>query len=280
MEFGQHPIMTFARIAVAATSAVELAAYDMARGRVDLAPAPSHRLILHLGAPNRAVRRFDGRAYPRLQTEGDVDIGPAGWPDDWEVEGPGQVMTVKFSEALLRQAAAEAGLAAGAGLAPQFQLRDPRLTHVVMALHAELAAGGVPDMFYADRLGLALAGHLLRRYIPAEKPVPGLSPRQWRRIAAYVDDHLDQPVGPAELAELTGISPSHLQALFRRTAGMPLHQYVIRRRVERARGLLAEGRLPLAEIALEAGFAHQSHMARWLRRLVGLSPAEIRRRHR
>jgi len=57
---------------------------------------------------------------------------------------------------------------------------------------------------------------------------------------------------------------------------LPIHAYVVERRVERARGLIAAGELPLAEIALAAGFVHQSHMARWMRRLLGTTPAQLR----
>ena len=56
---------------------------------------------------------------------------------------------------------------------------------------------------------------------------------------------------------------------------MPLHQYVIIRRVERARELLQSSQMPIAEVALEVGFAHQSHLARWTRRLLGVSPKEL-----
>jgi AraC family transcriptional regulator len=51
---------------------------------------------------------------------------------------------------------------------------------------------------------------------------------------------------------------------------------VLERRVERARLRLLEGRLSITDVALETGFAHPSHMARWMRRLLGLSPSQIR----
>jgi AraC family transcriptional regulator len=56
---------------------------------------------------------------------------------------------------------------------------------------------------------------------------------------------------------------------------VPLHQYVIRRRVERARLLLAQGDLPISQVAFAAGFTHQSHMARHVRRLLGVAPSDL-----
>jgi len=65
-----------------------------------------------------------------------------------------------------------------------------------------------------------------------------------------------------------GVSASHLRALFKRSLGVPVH-IIIQRRVERARTLLLRGELPASQIALDAGFAHQSHMARCMGRVLG-----------
>ena len=68
---------------------------------------------------------------------------------------------------------------------------------------------------------------------------------------------------------------SHLNSTFRKATGMPVHQYVIRRRVERAALLLREGTLPISQIAMDVGFAHQSHLAMHMKRLLGLSPSHV-----
>jgi AraC family transcriptional regulator len=67
-----------------------------------------------------------------------------------------------------------------------------------------------------------------------------------------------------------------MKTLFRATMGIPVHQYVIQRRVERARTLLTQNRLSIAEIALAAGFAHQSHMARHMHRTLGTPPRVVK----
>ncbi|MBV8260851.1 MAG: helix-turn-helix transcriptional regulator, partial [Paraburkholderia sp.] len=90
--------------------------------------------------------------------------------------------------------------------------------------------------------------------------------------------HLDERLTLEALAVLVDLSVPHFKALFRETLGMPVHQYVVRRRVERARVLLVEGRLSLSQVALEAGFAHQSHMAHWMTRLLGTTPLALAKR--
>jgi len=95
-------------------------------------------------------------------------------------------------------------------------------------------------------------------------------------VIEYIDAHLDQDLTLVELAAVAEFSPSHFKTLFKQATGMPVHRFVLERRVERARLRLLEGRKTNTEIALEAGFAHPSHMARSLRRLLGLTPAQLR----
>jgi AraC family transcriptional regulator len=97
-----------------------------------------------------------------------------------------------------------------------------------------------------------------------------------RHVIDYIEAHLDQDLTLAELAAVAGFSLSHFKPLFRQAVGMPVHRYVLERRIERARMLLAGSDKSMTEIAIEAGFAHSSHMARCLRRVLGLSPSQIR----
>jgi AraC family transcriptional regulator len=82
------------------------------------------------------------------------------------------------------------------------------------------------------------------------------------------------------LARIAGTSASHFKVLFRRSTGLAVHQFVVQRRVERAQVLLERGDLPVSQVALETGFAHQSHLARWMRRLLGATPAAVMRGER
>jgi AraC family transcriptional regulator len=94
-------------------------------------------------------------------------------------------------------------------------------------------------------------------------------------LADHIEGNLDQRLTLSELAALLDISVPHFKVLFRETFGLPVHRYIVQRRVERAESLLLTGRLGAAQIALEAGFAHQSHMAHWMIRLLGVSPSEV-----
>jgi AraC family transcriptional regulator len=89
---------------------------------------------------------------------------------------------------------------------------------------------------FAETLGLALAVRLLGPLAaPPPRPPRGLTAQQLRRVTDYIEDNLDRDLSLATIADIAGISASHLKTLFRRSLGQPVHTYVIHRRVERAR---------------------------------------------
>ncbi len=246
-------------------------------GVTAMEPQASHLLSIHVGPPVRAACRCDGRTHERWQSEGDIDLVPAGLAGTWEDDRPATALLLRLSPGLLRQAATGLGLDPDrVRLTPQFQMRDPQVQHVAWALRAEHEAGYPGGRLYADSLGLGLAAHLLHRYAERRRP-GGLPPRRLARVLEHIADHLDQDLSLAELAGVAGLSPSHFKTLFKQSTGQAVHGYVVQARVALARRLLLQGELPPAQVALEAGFAHQSHMARCMRRVLGVSPREILR---
>jgi AraC family transcriptional regulator len=243
-------------------------------GVVELEALPDHRLKIHAGAPVQGACRF----HRFLYTRGDVDIVPAGTSDVWQEEQSSTSLMLQLSPSLLRRAAEDMGLDPDrAGLEPRHQFRDPQIEHIAWALDAERRAANPSGLLYTESLGLALAVHLLGRYPAPLQSGPGLSRRQLQRLTAYIEEHLDQDLSLAHLAAVAELSASHLKTLFKRSMGLPVHEYVVQRRVERARELLLRGDLPVSQVALEAGFAHQSHMARWMRRILGVTPTAVAR---
>jgi AraC family transcriptional regulator len=105
----------------------------------------------------------------------------------------------------------------------------------------------------------------------------GLSPWQIRKVTSHVEAHLDSPIKNEDLATIVHLNPSHFGRAFRNSFGEPPHEYVIRRRVERAQGLMLSTNASLGEIALDCGMADQSHLTRLFRRIVGESPRAWRR---
>jgi AraC family transcriptional regulator len=267
-----HPLHLGLRVELATTSP----------GLLELPTLAEHRLKIHAGPPVRgacSLHRF-------LYTRGDIDIQPAGYSDTWQEYQPNTSLIVHLSRGLLRRAAEDLDVDPGStSLEPRHQFRDSRIEHIAWALEADRRSDQPNGSLFTESLGLALATHLLTRYRAQSAAVPpaatrafqrGLSALQLRRVMACIEDHLDGDLSISRLADVAGTSASHFKTLFRRTMGTPVHEYVIQRRVERAKSLLIKGELPASQVALAAGFSHQSHMARAMRRLLGVTPRDVR----
>lgn len=105
----------------------------------------------------------------------------------------------------------------------------------------------------------------------------GLAPWQVRRVLAHIEANLSAPLRNKDLAAVARLSPFHFAVAFRNSVGESPHEHVIRRRVERAQGLMLSTDKPLSIIAVDCGLADQAHLTRLFRRIVGESPAAWRR---
>lgn len=112
---------------------------------------------------------------------------------------------------------------------------------------------------------------------PASQARGGLSPAAMRRVRDHIDAHLSHSIELVELSEIAGLSVFHFARQFKHSEGVTPHHYLVSRRVERARELLAATNLSLSEIAFAVGFADQSHLTRHFRQIVRMTPGQFRR---
>ncbi|UEM01849.1 AraC family transcriptional regulator [Skermanella rosea] len=153
---------------------------------------------------------------------------------------------------------------------------------------AALAAAMLPALTMPERVGLllidhltcALANHVLTAYgrLSPAKGVGKLAPWQERRAKDMISARLDGEIRLAELAAECRLSVGHFVRAFRHTTDTTPYQWLLRRRVEHAKALMRDGTRSLADIALDCGFADQSHFTRTFGRLVGMTPRVWRHR--
>jgi transcriptional regulator of acetoin/glycerol metabolism/AraC-like DNA-binding protein len=117
---------------------------------------------------------------------------------------------------------------------------------------------------------------LLKLPPPAPQTHGGLSPGAMRRVQEYLETHLSENIDLPTLAAVAGLSMHHFARQFKQSAGATPHQYLTKKRVERAQDMLAQTDLSLSEIAYATGFADQSHLARHFRYVVGTTPGQFR----
>jgi AraC-like DNA-binding protein len=107
----------------------------------------------------------------------------------------------------------------------------------------------------------------------------GLAPWQVRKVMSFIETNLDSPIKSMNLASIARLTPCHFSRAFRNSFGDSPIEYVIRRRIERAKGLMLSTNASLSQIALDCGFADQAYLCRLFRRIVGASPGAWRRAH-
>lgn len=263
---------------------LEAATYDVSAGIADRPPATSHVLVMHLGSPAAGTCRCGGPTQARVMCRGEMDFVPFGYPAKWWDRVGGHVLNLRFNPAFVESTAEtmRSRNRRGGSFAPLLHLRDARLERLATVLVDELEKNDASDRIYAESVGTAIAMYLLRRHavFGAIRGDDGLSRRKLEAVIDYIESNLGEDFGLGDLASIAALSPSHFKALFKRSTGLPVHQYVMRRRVDAAVRLIAGGRARLCDVAQEAGFAHESHMARCMRRMLGATPAEIARRFR
>ncbi len=253
-------------------------------GVLEVPPLPGPRVAIYQGSPVRMVCKHGGRSHSGLATHGDIDIIPQGVPARWEMKKADTALVLAMAPQLLERVVAESGIAARrVEILDRFKVRDAQIEHIGWALMAEAYQGYPSGRLYLDSMATALAVHLVRSHSSAGRrrwlPDGAMPRHQLRQVLSYIEENLSDDLSLRVIAQVARMSVSHLKVTFRKSVGLPVHQYVIRRRVERAAQLLREGELPISQIALEAGFAHQSHLAQHMKKVLGASPKRVSSGH-
>jgi AraC family transcriptional regulator len=213
-----------------------------------------------------------------------VCIVPAGQPIAvrWreEVEG----VTLSLSPSLLACAASADDPRTQVEIVETYEAEDHLIRQIGLALLAEAFTTKSVGRLYAESLTQTLALHLVRHYSVSRRAPEmfrgGLSGYNLRRAKDFVNEHLEQDLTLASIAESVGLSQFHFARAFKLTTNITPQQYLTERRVERAKHLLSESDLPLVEISVRAGFKSQSHFTTLFRRFTGTTPKAWRESRR
>jgi AraC family transcriptional regulator len=230
----------------------------------------------------QAERRLDGKFKHYAHGNGRVDIIPAflshGTNWDREVE----FSVIAICPTLLDRTTQES-IQREIELIPQLAIDDPVIQQLALALKLEIQTGCMSGRLYGEFLGSALAARLVQNYAvskPFEFKANGLSQSQLQRVIDYIKANLTRDLSILDLATLTGMSESHFSRSFKRSVGIAPYQYLMQQRVERAKQLLAERSLAkppgtgitISTIALDCGFANQTHLTKVFRQMTGMTP--------
>jgi AraC family transcriptional regulator len=249
------------------------------------APVPHPFLIYHVYHPTEVTRKVAGMRTERaLIGPRRICVTPGETAVRWQHRGHPEILQI-----YLRQSAYAAAVnemygveVSAAEIVPRFAILDPLLEELALTVASALRDGSVRDGLYIDTLAQMIIVHLARNHSSQSRTAPaplvnGLPTWKIRRLIDFIEENLDRDLTLESLASEVGISPLYLPRAFKSAVGQSTHQYVLRRRVERARKLLQTSDIPIAEIALSSGFSSQSHLSNWFLKLIGVSPAAYRR---
>lgn len=255
---------------------------SFAAGVTEMDAMPYAIVCMHLGPSVEVVCTRGGKMRHGREVAGDLDIIPARTPSAWEMKQEGTTLIMRVPDSLLQSVATQLEMDPSCiEIADRFQLRDPVIEHIGWAIKADIESGSTGGRLFRESLGTALATRLLQRHnrrsLPMREVQGGMSAWKLKQVISHIEDNLESELSLAEIAAVAGVSVSHLKTLFRQSTGTPVHQYVLRRRVERAKLLLQDRNLSIAQVAFATGFAHQSHLARHMRKILGMTPAAVRK---
>jgi len=261
---------------------LEAARYRAApASEINLSPLTHHTLVMITRPPEELDLRYEGVKRHAPPPAGSISVVPAGSPAQWRWSGPKDSLHIYLDPGLVARVAAEAfGLDPARLTVPPLDGLDlPHLRAAMLAVDAELTAGGAGGPLAAESLGNVLAVHLIRHVLaprqPARGPDGALPQGRLRAVVEYIEEHLEAGPTLEQLAAVARLSPYHFTRQFKAATGLPPHEYVIARRVERAQQLLRADELSLAEVAAHAGFSDQSQFSHHFKRLVGVTPRQF-----
>jgi AraC family transcriptional regulator len=247
---------------------------------VDVPPSNTIRLAMSLVDGRNARSRSGGMPAGRMPGSSVSIFSPV---EGACVEVSGEADVVQL---FLDQAHAEATLDRHLACPPMFDLRDDWMRTMIMRVLVGSARRGPDDALKVEEdlhtLTLRIerhATHWRDRIDPSSPPFRGgLAPAAFRRVEAMIATTLDEAGSPAlaEMAGTVGLSVTHFVRAFRRHTGSTPHQYLVRRRMERAMSLLRVARISVGEVADEVGFSTPAHFVATFRTVMGVTPGAVR----
>jgi AraC family transcriptional regulator len=240
---------------------------------------PADRHLVAIVLRNENVRfSLSGRVmHDGSVTAGALQVTEPGVAARCLFRGPYDVLHLHVPNALIAKFSRElSGCEEGALRSGPVLAQDPVAERLGRALLAAEESGGAFGQLYADCITTAIVSRLLA---PAGHAGPSTRTKiaelaRWRlrRVTEYVEANLAEPVSLADLASAAGLTRMHFAAQFRAATGLPPHEYLLRRRIERAQEMLIADEESLVEIALAVGFQTQSHFTSVFKRFVGQPP--------
>jgi AraC family transcriptional regulator len=243
-----------------------------------------HLLVLQLNGPAHLSLEIAGRSTTKQVIAGGCTLCPGGEGFSVQIADTVDSTHIYLRDELLQRAIAErAGvISSSPRVQPFFGMHEPLIEQLGLACVSALNGNSESCSLYVDHLAWALAAHLVELNAKESASrsfsrLKGLTERQLRRVENYMREHLYCDIAVDDLAAAAGLSSVYFGRQFKLRTGSTPHRYLRSIRIERAKTLLLNDSIPIAEVAIMCGFCHQEHMTRAFRMECGTTPAAFRR---
>jgi AraC family transcriptional regulator len=209
-------------------------------------------------------RWLDGKRTRETRNLGDIAIIPAGISHRCNWNTSVQFMVLAIEPTILKQVADDLIDRDRIELISHFMSEQDLLVQGIFLALKEEVSGKMMGHLFVDSLKTTLAIHLLRKYCTTKPKLSisanSLSRSKLQQVTEYINEHLDRDLKLIEIAAIAQMSPYH---------------YILQRRIEKAKYLLQHSELSLAAIAHMVGFCDQSHLTRYFKRIMGMTPKQL-----
>jgi AraC family transcriptional regulator len=251
---------------------------------IEVPSLTAHLIPLFLTEGSRQVHKFCDEEHDGIFPAGDSWILPAGEPGFFSWESMDETISFILDPTTLQQVALENDCLRTGNLTlqPLVKATDPTLLTLALQFKQELQNNALGGKIYGESLANLFNIHLLRNYCTSAPILrsyrSGLSTKKLQQTIDYIQANLDEKLSLESIAAELNLSVYYFCELFTQSTGTSPYKYVLQQRIERAKQLLCTTQKSLSEIALDCGFANQSHLNRHFTKLTGISPKKYRDR--
>jgi AraC family transcriptional regulator len=257
---------------------IQLAVFEQSPCEIAKHRLQYHAICINLGNPVILEQCINGISQAARSVWGDMSFYHA---DLWQTfcwDKETKFLQLYFEPTFLQKIKLELEIELSLEELTLLAHQDKLVLQIANALKSSLEDGS-GCKFYAESMALSLAAHILNSSQKNSSKIPvtgGLNQKQIQAVTEYVSHNLQSNLSLSELAACIALSPYHFARLFKQTTGITPHQFIIHQRVELAKELLRQNKLSVTEVAIFCGFAHQGHLSRHFKRLLGVTPANFR----
>jgi len=251
-----------------------------AKGRMEVPPTiNAHHIVMRMSGSSEMYSCWRGVAQTRRWVPGEVNIVSANQPSVWEWTDAYEEFGILLDPHAVTKVAEEVN-ERPFSLLDDLGILDPVFSEITFQVNAELSMPNTSIPMFGESIAMALIARLLTYYSSLRKKDDlcrlDITPHRLRMALEYMDVHLDCELKLQDIAQVVNMSTFRFARGFCKAIGRPPHQYLLARRIDRAKDLLRLTSSDIAEVSRLVGFSTQSHFAATFRKYCGMSPGRYR----